>query len=68
VTINQELDSLPSEKEVRKAIERMLSGKAPGSDAIPTEIYKVGGPAMLCKLTQLYQSIWNDRTIPQQFP
>jgi len=30
------------------------------------EVYK-GGPVMLQKLTQLFQSIWNEDKVPQQF-
>ena len=40
---------------------------APGSDAIPAEVYKAGGPVLLQKLTQLFQLIWNEGKVPQQF-
>ena len=58
---------IPSMEEVSKAIKQMSSGKAPGSDAIPAEVYKAGGPVMLQKLTKLFQSIWNEGKVPQQF-
>ena len=67
VEINHELDNIPSMEEVSKAIKQMSSGKAPGSDAIPAEVYKAGGPVMLQKLTKLFQSIWNEGKVPQQF-
>ena len=35
-----------------KAIKRLSSGKAKGSDAIPAEIYKGGGPPVAEKLTE----------------
>lgn len=44
---NHELDILPSEVEVRKAIKQMSCCKAPGTDAIPSEIYKEGGPTVI---------------------
>ena len=66
VEINQELDNLPTEEEVRKAIKQLSCGKAPGSDAIPAEIYKAGGPTTIQKLTQLFQSMWNEGKVPQQ--
>ncbi|KAJ8041272.1 hypothetical protein HOLleu_12044 [Holothuria leucospilota] len=45
----------------------MSCGKAPGTDAIPAEIYKEGGPTVIQRLTQLFQVIWNDAQLPQQF-
>ena len=45
------LDELPTVSETVKAIELLSSGKAPGSDAIPAEIYKTGGPPVAEKLT-----------------
>jgi len=65
--INHELDNIPSMEEVSKAIRQMSSGKALGSDAIPAEVYKAGGPVFLQKLTQLFQLIWNEGKVPQQF-
>ena len=47
---NPLLDELPTVSEILKAI-KFLSGKAPGSDAIPANIYKAGGPPVAQKLT-----------------
>ena len=44
VECNPLLDEFPTVSETVKAIKPLSSGKAPGSDAIPAEIYKVGGP------------------------
>ena len=44
VECNPLLDELPTVSETVKAIKLLSSGKAPGSDAIPSEIYKAGGP------------------------
>ena len=49
-----------------KAIKLLLSGKAPGSDAITAEIYKAGGPPGAEKLTELYHIMWR-KAIPQEF-
>ncbi|XP_059829770.1 uncharacterized protein LOC132396204 isoform X2 [Hypanus sabinus] len=65
VVINLHLDNLPTE-EVRKAIWQLSCSKAPGSDAIPAEVYKAGGPFMMQKLTELFQSMWNEGKVPQQ--
>ena len=67
VQINRDLDIIPSVGEVHRAIKQLVSGKAPGSDGIPAEVYKAGGPAVVQKLTELFQSIWEKGTVPQQF-
>ena len=41
------LDELPTVSETVKAIKLLSSGMAPGSDAIPAEIYKAGGPPIM---------------------
>ena len=51
VECNPLLDELPSVSETVKAIKLLSSGKAPGSDAIPAEIYKAGGPPVAEKLS-----------------
>ena len=51
VECNTLLDELPTVSETVKAIKLLSSGKAPGSDAIPAEIYKAGGPPVAEKLT-----------------
>ena len=40
-----------------KVIKLLSSGKAPGSDAIPAEINKAGGPPVAEKLTELFHII-----------
>lgn len=67
VTVNTEMDQPPCTAEVIKAITQLSCGKAPGSDAIPAEIYKSGGPMLTEKLTELFVSCWNKRTLPQEF-
>uniref|UniRef100_K7EZ86 Reverse transcriptase domain-containing protein n=2 Tax=Pelodiscus sinensis TaxID=13735 RepID=K7EZ86_PELSI len=64
--INHSLDVSPSETETLQAISQLSSGKAPGSDAIPAEVYKGGGAVLVNKLTQLFQSFWNQGSIPQE--
>ena len=49
------LDEFPTVSETVKAIKRLSSGKAPGSYAIPAEIYKTVGPPIAEKLTELLQ-------------
>ena len=54
---NPLLDELPPVSETVRAIKLLSSGKAPGSDAIPTEIYKAGGPLVAEKMTELFHII-----------
>ena len=49
---NPLLDEFPTVSETVKAITFLSSGKAPGSDAIPAEIYKAGGPQVTEKLKE----------------
>ncbi len=60
------LDVPPSDTETSQAISQLSSGKAPGSDAIPVEVYKAGVAVLVDKLTQLFQSFWNQGSIPQE--
>ncbi|KAK3887593.1 hypothetical protein Pcinc_008297 [Petrolisthes cinctipes] len=53
VAINPDLDIPPSVEEVAKAFKQMSSGKAPGPDAIPAEVFKFGGPTLLKRVVLL---------------
>ena len=67
VECNLPLDELPTVSGTVKAIKLLSSGKAPGSDAIPAEIYKAGGPPVAEKLTELFHIMWRKKAIPQEF-
>ena len=67
VECNVLLDEFPPVTETTKAIQHLSSGNAPGSDAIPTEIYKAGGQPMTEKLTELFLCTWRTEAIPQEF-
>ena len=57
----------PTVTETRKAVQQLSSGKAPGADAIPAEVYKAGGLPMAEKLTELFHCMWRKEAIPQEF-
>ena len=61
------LDELPTVSETVKAIKLRSSGNSPGSDTIPAEIYKAGGPPAAEKLTELFHIMWRKEAIPQKF-
>ena len=64
VECNPLLDELPTVSETVKAIKLLSSGKAPGSGAIPAEIYKAGGLPVAEKLTELFHIMWRKEAIP----
>ncbi|BHF79730.1 hypothetical protein SprV_0702285300 [Sparganum proliferum] len=47
----------PSLQQTIRAVQQLSSGKAPGSDAIPTEVYKHGGPQLMDHLTVLFREM-----------
>jgi hypothetical protein len=57
----------PSQSEVTKAIKTMASGKAPGADGLPLDIFKNAGPHMARRLTRLFGQIWEQGEVPQEF-
>eukprot|EP00795_Rhopilema_esculentum_P008327 gene8327-14291_t len=55
------------EDEVAKATKQMSSGKAPGPAAISAEVFTSGGSSLIAKMTELFQSVWESETLPQEF-
>ncbi|XP_070586666.1 olfactory receptor 5AR1-like [Erythrolamprus reginae] len=64
--INYSLDFPPSNTEIIQAINQLSSGNVRGSGVILADIYKDGGAVFVGKLTQLFQSFWNQQTNPQE--
>nr|VZI48874.1 unnamed protein product [Spirometra erinaceieuropaei] len=67
VETNADLDLPPSLQETIKAVQQISSGKAPGSKAIPAEVYKHGGPQLMDHLTALFQEMWRPGEVQQDF-
>ncbi|BHF85993.1 hypothetical protein SprV_1002917100 [Sparganum proliferum] len=67
VETNADLDLPPSLQETIRAVQQLSSGKVPGSDAIPAEVYKHGGPQLMDHLTALFQEMWRQGEVPQDF-
>ena len=59
------LDGCPTVAETEKAIDQLQTGKAPGADGIPPEIYKMGGLALVEHLTGIFESFWRKGELPQ---
>nr|VZH99574.1 unnamed protein product [Spirometra erinaceieuropaei] len=67
VKTNVNLDLPPSLQGTIRAVQQLSNGKAPGSDAIPAEVYKHGGPLLMDHLTALFQEMWRQGEVPQDF-
>ena len=65
--VDMNLVSLPTLEEVQLCIKQLTSGKAPGEDGIPPDIYKHGGPAIAEQLLVLFIKIWKDGEVIQDF-
>ncbi|BHF58933.1 hypothetical protein SprV_0100188800 [Sparganum proliferum] len=63
---DQRVPRPPSQESIR-AVQQLSGGKAPGSDAIPAEVYKHGGPQLMDHLTALFQEMWRQGEVPQDF-
>ena len=61
-----ELSLEPTQQEVMDS-KQICSGKAPGKDAIPPEIYKYGGQKLVKKLYELFKAIWRVGRVPQDY-
>ena len=53
----------PTLEEILAAIKSMKSGKTPGLDGIPAEIYKYGGTALNAQLLKFDHICWTNTTI-----
>ncbi|BHF60340.1 hypothetical protein SprV_0100330400 [Sparganum proliferum] len=52
------LDLPPSHQETTRVVQQLSSRKSPGSDAIPAEVYKHGGPQLMDHLSAPFQEMW----------
>ncbi|VDL90486.1 unnamed protein product [Schistocephalus solidus] len=62
---NNDLDLPSALPKTIRAVQQISDGKAPGSDAIPPEIYKHGGTRLMAELTTLFQEMWLQGQVPQ---
>nr|VZI42288.1 unnamed protein product [Spirometra erinaceieuropaei] len=54
-------------QETIRVVQQLSSGNAPGSDAIPAEVNKHEGPQVMDHLTTLFQEMWREGEVPQDF-
>ncbi|BHF72948.1 hypothetical protein SprV_0401602000 [Sparganum proliferum] len=67
VETNVDLNLPPSLHETIRAVQQLSSGKPPGSDAIPAEIYKHGGPQIMDHLMALFREMGRQGKARQNF-
>ncbi|VDL95628.1 unnamed protein product [Schistocephalus solidus] len=67
VDTNNDLNLPFSLQKTIRAVQQISSGKTPGSDAIPSEVYKHGGPRLMAELTTLFHEMWCQGQVPQDF-
>ena len=60
-----ELDSELTASEIEKAINGLANGKAPGNDAIPSEVIKRGIPVLLPHRHELLSLCWREGKVSQ---
>ncbi|VDL94248.1 unnamed protein product [Schistocephalus solidus] len=63
---NNDLDLPSSLAETIRTVKQISIGKAPGSDAIPLEVYKNGRPRLMAELTTIFQEKWRQGQVPQE--
>ncbi|XP_072048653.1 uncharacterized protein [Amphiura filiformis] len=51
-------------REVETAVKQMKDNKAPGTDDISSDVYKIGGAEIITQLTRLYNQILTEKKIP----
>ncbi|BHF64381.1 hypothetical protein SprV_0200738400 [Sparganum proliferum] len=62
---NAALDHPPSLSETIRAVHRLASGKSPGSDAIPAEVFNHDGYRLMDHLMALFQEMWGCGQVPR---
>ena len=65
--VNMALAELPTLDEVLVCIKQLTTGKSPGEDGIPPEVYKHGGRAVAEQLLALFIQTWQGGTVTQEF-
>ena len=58
---------LITEDEVESAVKRSKSGKAPGCDIIPNEVYKAVEHEMVRRLTAIFNQAYREGCVPTEW-
>lgn len=55
------------EAEVRQALKKTKSGRTPGIDGIPAELYKADSDVAVKELIRLFNRIWHEEKVLDQW-
>lgn len=55
------------EAEVRQALKKTKSGRTPGIDGIPAELYKADSDVAVKELIRLFNRIWQEEKVLDQW-
>ena len=61
------LDDEISAMEVKREIDKLKAGKAPGLDGVPPGVLKLLSPAWICTLTVLFNSVFISGSYPEEW-
>lgn len=65
--ISDELASPPDFSEYIMALRKLKNNKTPGTDSLPSEIYKYSGSNINNRLYELVLKVWESETVPQDW-
>lgn len=65
--LHEEITQSPNTEEVQKFIKQMNSGKLPGNDRMPAEVFKLEGSKSASYLYEVIEDIWEMEKIFQDF-
>ena len=57
----------PTQEEIKRAIETLKNGRAPGEDGIYVEMLKAGEPEISCVLAAIFKTIWEEERLPEDW-
>ena len=64
---NTDMDIPPYLEEIKDAVKSLKTGKAPGTDGIPSEVYKYRGPNVAQALHSFFKTCSDEAELPQDF-
>ena len=67
--VRDDLDSVPTHREIFKALGKLKNGKAAGTSGILPEMLKAGraNGDFLAMLTELVETVWEEQCVPQEW-
>ncbi len=57
----------PTLEEISRAVKQLKSGRAPGGDGLPPDLFKMHNEALIADLQDLFTIIWKEEIIPSEW-